>query len=253
MVIRSHECVRKGFDLPFSGANKGLLATIFSASNYCGGNNDAAYMVFAKHKMSNSHEITNSELVYTVHHYNTSEAQESLKTLNNMSLHELILKKKKALLHAFEAADGEASNRVTKLQFADIMVKVTKLNILWLPTIKALSPDSIDGNWIDYVKFLNSCSPHTANGSEAILSMDDMYGQRARLEAVFKFFDKDGNGTISREEFKLGCDFMNTTLPPENQLKDYDHVLNLMDFDNSDSIDINEFFEVMCFSLYCTL
>lgn len=77
-----------------------------------------------------------------------------------------------------------------------------------------------------------------------MLSMDSMYGQRAKLEAVFRYFDKNGDGAISRSEFRLGCDFMNTTLPPNQQLKDYDHILTLMDFDQSDTIDINEFFEV---------
>ncbi len=245
MIVRSHECVRKGFDQPFTGANKKLLCTIFSASNYCGGNNDGAYLVFAKHRMSNCQEIVGSELLFNVQTYNTSEAQESLTTHNNFSLQELILKKKKALLNAYEAADHDHTGKLTKLIWSECMSKVTKLNILWLPTIKALAPTAIEGNFIKYMQFLDTFSPHGQGGqSEAVLSMDDMYGQRVRLEAVFKFFDKDGSGAISREEFKLGCDFMNTTLPPESQLRDYDHVLNLMDFDNSDSIDINEFFEV---------
>jgi len=74
--------------------------------------------------------------------------------------------------------------------------------------------------------------------------MDAMYAQRTKLEAIFHYFDRDGNGTISRSEFHQGCNLLNTTLPPEQQLTDYDHILDLMDFDQSDSIDINEFFEV---------
>jgi hypothetical protein len=61
---------------------------------------------------------------------------------------------------------------------------------------------------------------------------------------VFRFFDTNGDGMISREEFRRGCDIINMTLPSDQQLTDYDHVLNLMDFDHSDSIDLNEFFEV---------
>lgn len=37
MVVRSHECVPYGFELPYVGEDSGLLCTIFSASNYGGG------------------------------------------------------------------------------------------------------------------------------------------------------------------------------------------------------------------------
>ena len=37
-----------GFDHPYTGVNTELLCTIFSASNYGGGGNSGAYMVFSK-------------------------------------------------------------------------------------------------------------------------------------------------------------------------------------------------------------
>ena len=40
--------IRTGFDHPFSGENSELLCTIFSASNYGGGGNSGAYMVFTR-------------------------------------------------------------------------------------------------------------------------------------------------------------------------------------------------------------
>ncbi|CAM9112559.1 unnamed protein product, partial [Ectocarpus fasciculatus] len=45
MIVRSHECVRGGVAFPFHGADKDLLCTVFSASNYGGSGNQAAYMV----------------------------------------------------------------------------------------------------------------------------------------------------------------------------------------------------------------
>jgi serine/threonine-protein phosphatase with EF-hands len=248
MVIRSHECVRYGFDLPYSGPARNCLGTIFSASNYCGGQNDAAYLVFATHRTTNSQPVAGSDLFYAVHQYNMSDASESLKELNKMSLHELVIRRKKALFQAFETADPDGTGKVTKMTWAEIMQRVTQLKILWLGTINNLAPQAVHGNYIDYSVFLNSFGIHSSSRStdvdQNVLSMDSMYGQRTKLEAVFYFFDKNGDGTISRDEFRLGCDFMNTTLPPDQQLKDYDHVLTLMDFDQSDSIDINEFFEV---------
>eukprot|EP00603_Paraphysomonas_imperforata_P002873 CAMPEP_0114426234 /NCGR_PEP_ID=MMETSP0103-20121206/7681_1 /TAXON_ID=37642 ORGANISM="Paraphysomonas imperforata, Strain PA2" /NCGR_SAMPLE_ID=MMETSP0103 /ASSEMBLY_ACC=CAM_ASM_000201 /LENGTH=849 /DNA_ID=CAMNT_0001595165 /DNA_START=186 /DNA_END=2735 /DNA_ORIENTATION=- len=244
MIVRSHECVRRGFDQPFSGAFKNLLCTVFSASNYCGGHNDASYMTFSCHAMSNGHAISHSRsnMQYNVHHFNLSDAKQSLKAANHDNIREMILRKGKALQQAFETVDVSCSKTVTMSQWSEIMQRVTNLKILWLTILKELSPECINGNHIHYALFLKSLKK-TVEDTNSI-TVDSLYGQRQKLETIFHFFDKNGDGTISREEFRKGCDFMNTTLPPDQQLKDYDHILTLMDFDQSDSIDINEFFEV---------
>lgn len=54
---------------------------------------------------------------------------------------------------------------------------------------------------------------------------------------------------ISREEFRQGCEALNASMAPDDyKLTDIDRTLDMMDFDGSDSIDINEFLEV-CHSL----
>lgn len=45
-VVRSHECVRSGYNEPYSGPDKHLLCTIFSASDYGGSANSAAILQF---------------------------------------------------------------------------------------------------------------------------------------------------------------------------------------------------------------
>ena len=49
---------------------------------------------------------------------------------------------------------------------------------------------------------------------------------------------------ISRDEFREGCALLNKQLHPDCQLTDIDRTLDVMDFDGSGSIDLNEFFEV---------
>jgi len=49
---------------------------------------------------------------------------------------------------------------------------------------------------------------------------------------------------ISLEEFRDGCAKLNSLLPGDCQLTNIDRTLQMMDFDGSGSIDINEFFEV---------
>lgn len=46
MIIRSHECVRSGCQLVYPGEDNQLLMTLFSASNYGGQGNSAAFLVF---------------------------------------------------------------------------------------------------------------------------------------------------------------------------------------------------------------
>ena len=243
MVIRSHECVRRGFELPFSGANAHLLGTIFSASNYSGGDNEGAYMVFATHMMTGATHVKGSGLYYFVRQFKTSEAETSLVSTNMQSLQGLILKKRSALHQAFLAADTENSGMVSKLTWAEVMTRVTQIQIRWLTTLPIIAPDDVvRGGQVAYGPFLASFS--TSKGAQSGNLMDAMYAQRTKLEAIFHYFDRDGNGTISRAEFRQGCELLNTTLPPDQQLTDFDHILDLMDFDQSNSIDINEFFEV---------
>ena len=50
--------------------------------------------------------------------------------------------------------------------------------------------------------------------------------------------------TAHREEFRQGCENLNKLLPSEERLSGIDHILDLIDFDHSNSIELNEFFEV---------
>lgn len=247
MVIRSHECVRKGFEQPFSGPNAPLLCTIFSASNYSGGDNDGAYLTFFTHSVTGSTQVRDTKLWYNITTYKTTEAQDSLVQTNLTSLHAYILKKKNALAQEFQAADTENTGLLPKMVWAEIMTNVTGIRIRWMTTISVIAPeDCLRNHMVDYRMFLESYSTQKKLSHEGKTGdlMDSMYAQRSKLEAIFYYFDKDGNGTISRAEFAQGCDMLNTTLPADQQLRDYDRILDMMDFDQSDSIDINEFFEV---------
>lgn len=70
------------------------------------------------------------------------------------------------------------------------------------------------------------------------------YANRTTLEVIFNFFDLNGDGSISKEEFRQGCKVLNSKLPHHEAIQDPDALLRLMDIDGNDGIDINEFFEV---------
>lgn len=64
-VVRSHECVRAGYDEPYTAEAHPILCTIFSASDYGGSGNSAAYLEFrysptVAHEMKTRAERANS-------------------------------------------------------------------------------------------------------------------------------------------------------------------------------------------------
>jgi hypothetical protein len=254
MVVRSHECVYSGFDLPYSATenniapNMGsffhhapsmqklpdtpLLCTLFSASNYIGGDNQGAVLVFLNHKFTNSTPVGGkSSLHYSVHHYKTSAADHSeIDSNNHMSLRDLILKRKSALNSAFEVMDTSNSGLVSRLEWADIMQRITMIKIRWLSIIDTIAvPTCLTvPNQVNYRIFLSSFTlsglnppggPTTIipglgdlppppggsdNGSEGpprseahMSCMDEIYGQRRKLETVFYFFDSNGDGVCA--------------------------------------------------------
>ena len=156
MVIRSHQCPRRGFELPFGPAeypedypeHLPLLCTIFSASNYCGtGDNDGAYLVITRGPHMRSHQVKGSGLQYSVHYFKATTAEVSAEERTRASLAELIVRKRKALLAAFRALDEEGTSAagggvgsVTRVQWAEVMRRVTTISIRWLPMITTIVP-----------------------------------------------------------------------------------------------------------------
>lgn len=211
MIIRAHECVNTGFFLPYAQtanpanltANTPLLCTLFSASNYGGAGNDGAYLVVMAHSHTNSFAVGSTGLHYSVHNFNCSSdsSGNALETASTSSLSELIVKKKAALRVAFEAKDVEGTGWVTRLQWSEVMQQVTTIRIRWLSLLSDLaSSKCLTSTHVDYRKFLSSFRvqskriPQSASNVPAPAVMDALYGQRKKLEAVFNYFDVNGDG-----------------------------------------------------------
>ena len=216
MVIRSHECVRTGFCLHYLNdfettvcpPGTPLVCTIFSASNYCNGDNFGAYITILPHKFSDSQPVGKSGLYYAVHRFKTSSAEIALEVTNKMSLSGLIVRKKNALRMSFQAIDKGNVGQVSRAEWADVMLRVTGIKIRWLAIMKSLVPaDALTARTVDYIDFLaaftqellakaasDGAAAGAASESAGLMMMDAMYVQRKKLETVFYYFDTNGDG-----------------------------------------------------------
>jgi serine/threonine-protein phosphatase with EF-hands len=216
MVIRSHECVRTGFCIHYLNDFETnicppeipLVCTIFSASNYCNGDNFGAYITILPHKFSDSQPVGNSGLYYAVHRFKTSSAEIALEVTNKMSLSGLIVRKKNALRMSFQAIDKNSAGQVSKAEWADVMLRVTGIKIRWLAIMRSLVPPmALSPRSVDYIGFLDAFTPEmlanappdpegigASSESAGLTMMDAMYVQRKKLETVFYYFDINGDG-----------------------------------------------------------
>ena len=216
MVIRSHECVRTGFCLHYQNDFETnicapatpLVCTIFSASNYCNGDNFGAYITILPHKFSESQPVGKSGLYYAVHRFKTSSAEIALEVTNKLSLSGLIVRKKNALRMSFQAIDKDNIGQVSKAEWADVMFRVTGIKIRWLAIMKSLVPaHALTARTVDYIDFLAAFTQEflgktamdgagvgATSESAGLKIMDAMYVQKKKLENVFYYFDTNGDG-----------------------------------------------------------
>uniref|UniRef100_A0A7S1U244 Serine/threonine-protein phosphatase n=1 Tax=Phaeomonas parva TaxID=124430 RepID=A0A7S1U244_9STRA len=283
MLVRSHEAVQAGFDLPYKDSSTAhghlCCATVFSASDYCGIGNKGAFLSFhVKEPGVSVHTeerqrglelepvgadtVKEASMYYTVVEYYTGQDKPDMNAWNGKTLGTRILRKKAALSRAFAEIKG-ADGTVTLEQFSATMTTVMDLELHWVQVVPTIAPetvftttkvergknDTIEEKRINVDEFLNGFSAAIQDKVKEKKGDDDphlleaMYTDAPRLRAIFKFFDKNGDGQISREEFEEGCKIVQERVPEGQTLGSAKHILDIIDFDDSGMIDMNEFFE----------
>ncbi len=287
LIVRSHECVDKGFDFPFLSADpkrfekvSKKLCTIFSASNY-GGYNDGAYMRLRMKAPDGPHCMKispNSNLHFMLATYNIhapsadeegEEGHVSQDHDKHVYLSDLLIDVKDVLAAALVMKDTMKDGTVSSADWAQVLEDVTKLHIRWISMIPVLVPaDSVtERGRVSYNDFLMSIGKKLDAGlapreeasddgmsinstDEGNAMIDALYSQHKHLETVYRFFDVDNTGFISRDHFLSGCALLNKTLPndlhfPESVwLDSCDELFDLLDIDDTNDISMNAFFEV---------
>ena len=270
MTIRSHYCVDEGFALPFFPEHSlsssippppPFLCTVFSASNYTGScHNKGAYVEICHHPFSTSTPVSlDSGLHFRVARFRAvtkSPAASSvcLEKNNRATLQNVLIRLRSPLLAQFQASDTQNTGLISRIDWATIMTSVTNVKIRWLSLLSSVVPSAaLVGASVDYGLFVNSLrlpsadthSPLTPRKSETLAEL--LYLSRDRLEIVFRHFDSNGDGVVSRQEMILGVANLKDRLPPDSPhleaLADVSKVFTWLDLDGDDKISVNDFLE----------
>ncbi|TMW58511.1 hypothetical protein Poli38472_010070 [Pythium oligandrum] len=246
LIVRSHECVPRGFDWPYP--EKGMLVTLFSASNYCGkANNLGCFMRIPADK--------NAKPAFF--QYMASAESRDMAVSNLDGLFSLIIEHNEELLEEFEKEDKAKTGKLTVAAWGKVMEEVLDLSLDW----NALQPllTSLDEGVVPYKGFLARYNAAGGVGGAAKEGEDTadperlkrrqafntLYRHRARLEALFRVLDRDGNGTITLDELENGIKLLNEHLPEgmkafSTNAMDF---MSMLDFSHDNELNINEFME----------
>ncbi|KAJ0406341.1 hypothetical protein ATCC90586_007184 [Pythium insidiosum] len=245
LIIRSHECVPRGFDWPYQ--DKGMLVTLFSASNYCGKANNLGCFV----RIPSSKQAKPAFFQYMA-----SAESRDMAVSNLDGLFSLIIEHKEDLMEAFLNEDKEKTGKLKIATWSQIMEDVLDLALDW-PALQPLLTSVKDGSvpYEDFLARYNAAG--SADAAAATEKSEDperakrraafnsLYRHRTRLEALFRVLDRDGNGTITLDELEASIKLLNERLPPGMQAfsaKAID-IMRMFDFSHDNEININEFME----------
>ncbi|CAN0114314.1 unnamed protein product [Pylaiella littoralis] len=244
LIIRSHECVREGFELLHSGR----LITLFSASRYCGmQTNKGAFLTIGPELQPEIQQFYAHSVSETCFDQDAmqKETEERLETEAVSMIIERLLDLKPSLYWHYTRQDQTKSGRVSKVQWANGLNLVLQLDVPFLSYVERLAEVEEDDS-INYTKFLERYRVQVTglNSGQWQDAIVDQICERifvamgaGDVQSAFNYFDVDGDGTIEYEEF------VNALKALEIGLSD-DQVFELMrglDKDCDSTIDIQEF------------
>jgi len=148
--------------------------------------------------------------------------------------------RKQVLQSAFRAVDEDGNGCLSKSEVSRLLRRIMyALTHEDIDTIMKEADTNEDGK-LDYDEFANWLNKN-ATGKVAIRLQKSVYRESDILRALFRAFDIDGNGLISRKElhvvFAKSC--------PHFSKKQVDVILDIMDVNHDGHVDYDEFVDFL--------
>jgi len=245
LLIRSHQCVDGGFEVQHGGR----VLTLFSASNYYGeDSNFGAFCVLHRDHGALLHrfkvfagdcspEESGPAPQCSVPAVLRPE-EEALEQLKH-----LLLAHRDALTKAFLERDPEDSGLLPPRIWAEVVQKVTGVELPWITLHTSLLLPGPDGDTLLWRSTFEASVRPTQGTFSA-----GFYKNLRETEAVFHCLDADGSGTISLSELERVADVLNKARGAQDAPisgQEVREIARAMDVDGSGTISFNEFIEAM--------
>merc|ERR1712166_1039346 len=233
-LVRSHECTENGVGrIPVSETMN--MYTVFSASNYSGGDNYAAILIFTS--LQHDPEIQQ---------FRASQPPPKSKMVgsNQVKLQDLICRRHFRLLRGFQNCDANSTGLITPDVWADSMGKTLKMTeVEWKPLLPMLV-GNLDDGMVDYVKFLKKHSEaNKDDDAESSAMVTNLYSNYEYMKEIFTRWDVDKSGSVDREEFTNAMKLVQEhACDPEDHM-DANTLFDLIDLNGSGQINLNELCE----------
>lgn len=221
LIIRSHQKMDNGYG--FNHNNKVL--TVFSASYYCGTNNNKGATISL---IDNNGKLEIKPNVYVGSlDVNIEEKciTETLKQIKNR-----IFQNRNELLQNFFIEDETENGSVTLDQWSYIMEKTLKLNIPWKSLQPYLCSKNKDGK-IVYTEFYHRYSLHVdpkllKKFKRRVIEniCEKIYNNMNTLKKLFSQIDKDNDGIISYHSFLELLKEMETGMSQDQMMEFIDSI-----------------------------
>jgi len=251
LVIRSHECVREGFEL----LHAGRLITLFSASRYCGlQTNKGAFLTIGQELQPEiqqfyAHNVSETHWEKPSGGGSNSQENELEQRLEDNTVEmiiERVVDSKPSLFWHFTRQDKERKGTVTRMEWAQGMKLVLQLDLPFLSYQERLVDLEPDGT-VNYSNFLErykvEVQGSAGDGGWADAVCDSICEKMYKalgagdVNEAFRMFDTDQSGTIEYEEFIKLLKQLDIGLS-EQQIYE---LMRGLDQDNNSVIDPREF------------
>eukprot|EP00542_Grammatophora_oceanica_P020161 CAMPEP_0194031262 /NCGR_PEP_ID=MMETSP0009_2-20130614/4469_1 /TAXON_ID=210454 /ORGANISM="Grammatophora oceanica, Strain CCMP 410" /LENGTH=753 /DNA_ID=CAMNT_0038671363 /DNA_START=30 /DNA_END=2291 /DNA_ORIENTATION=+ len=244
-LVRGHQPIPGGTQELDCGDGKSVV-TVFSQPNYPNGvgNNLGAFIRLTKDGGLETVQFSRQTEIATNLVCSQDDDEHYMDTLRS-----LICRHKNKLEKLFQ--EEAPSGKMSTSHWASVMSSALELpQVPWMVLCADLTPVSEDGNeinWNDFLQLYES-SIFDAASTEDNVSMEVLHANQDMIMTTFKFLDRDGNGTIDKDDFKAGITLLNKRLRKDRQMKDPDALFDQLDREGHGEIglsELREMFELM--------